>query len=402
MPKRLIICLDGTWNSTAKEVKREDGTTVLKPTNPLKLARAVLPEDSQGNLQLTYYDTGVGALGSYTGTSNWLLSKIDKILGGAFGAGFEANVEQAATFLSNNYTPGCEVHVYGFSRGAAQARALTNFLDWMGGIPAKSDAYYIPLFFRLYLDSQGRGHPTRIVSSEGDVPIERVVPVEVTYLGLWDTVLALGSRLFAPMNQGLADRFFHVGTTPAACVRHVRQALALDEERFDYRAEVFTGPNPKRVGAQTLQQRWFCGAHGNVGGSFFSDGLANRALEWVLEEATALGLEVNQGFLNHYGASCRGPIHDSKTLLYKVVDWLRFTTNVGRRMDVKYPATANLSVDGSVMGRLCSDHTRYTGMNGPYRPAEIVAIARGYKGKLAEFYRDFDLDPTDFTYPPDL
>lgn len=54
MPNRLVLCLDGTWNSTFKAVEREDGTQVLKPTNPLKIARAVLPVDPDGNQQITY------------------------------------------------------------------------------------------------------------------------------------------------------------------------------------------------------------------------------------------------------------------------------------------------------------------------------------------------------------
>ncbi len=75
MPDRLVICLDGTWNSTFTPVERENGTNVLKPTNPLKVARAVLPIDHNGNRQITYYDSGVGALGIYpglaTGFSIW-------------------------------------------------------------------------------------------------------------------------------------------------------------------------------------------------------------------------------------------------------------------------------------------------------------------------------------------
>ena len=68
MPNRLVVSLDGTWNSVFKPLERENKTTVLKPTNPLKLARAVLPIDpTDGARQATYYDSGVGALGLYRG-----------------------------------------------------------------------------------------------------------------------------------------------------------------------------------------------------------------------------------------------------------------------------------------------------------------------------------------------
>lgn len=402
MPKRLIICLDGTWNSTANEVKREDGTRVLKPTNPLKTARAILPQDSKGNPQVTYYDIGVGALGAYSGLSNQMLAVFDRALGGAFGAGFEGNVEQAATFLSNNYSAGAEVFVFGFSRGAAQARALTNFLSWMGGIPAKKDAYYIPILFRHYLDTQGEGLPTAIKDSNGDVPVSRIVPVEIKFLGIWDTVLALGSRLVAPLEQSMAARFFHVGTTPAACVQHARQALALDEERFDFRAEVFTGPHPCATPDRTLAQRWFCGVHGNVGGSYGKDGLANIALHWIVGEAKAQGLEVDDNFLKPYQPYFGHELGVSKTRLYKFIDWLRFTTKTGRRTINGHPEKACLSFDRSVMQRFCSDPTKHDGMDGHYRPPEIIEIVRSYQSRKDDFYRDYELDPEDFPFPDNI
>ncbi len=43
--KRIVICLDGTWQNPYRMKERDDGTRVLKPSNVLKLARAVLPLD---------------------------------------------------------------------------------------------------------------------------------------------------------------------------------------------------------------------------------------------------------------------------------------------------------------------------------------------------------------------
>jgi len=90
--RRIVLCLDGTWNSAFAEKKRRDGHTVLKPSNPLKLARAVKPFAADGTEQIVYYSIGVGSLSVYPGTANWLLHHVDRILGGAFGARFEANV----------------------------------------------------------------------------------------------------------------------------------------------------------------------------------------------------------------------------------------------------------------------------------------------------------------------
>src|SRR5260370_5868198 len=157
--RRLVICLDGTWNSSFSEHMRRDQHgehTVLKPTNTLKTCRAVLPLAGDGRMQISYYDIGVGALAEYPGTANELLYKFDRLLGGAWAAGFEGNVEDALHFLAVNFQLDDEVFVFGFSRGAAEARAVTQFLDWNGGLPQKKDAYYLPILFRAYVASHGR------------------------------------------------------------------------------------------------------------------------------------------------------------------------------------------------------------------------------------------------------
>ena len=103
--RRIILCLDGTWNGTFAEKKRRDGRTVLRPTNTLKLARAVKPYAADGTEQIVYYALGVGSLSVYPGTANRLLHRVDRVLGGAFGARFEANVEDAVHFLTLNHQP---------------------------------------------------------------------------------------------------------------------------------------------------------------------------------------------------------------------------------------------------------------------------------------------------------
>ncbi len=222
--KRIVICLDGTSNNAYKEkerysAKEGDDSKVLKPSNVLKTCRAVLPE-ADGVTQITYYDIGVGALSKHPGAYNRLLRTADSVLGGAWGAGFESRVEDAYRFLSHNYVPGDDVFVFGFSRGAAAARALGRFIDWMGGVPSKRDVYWIPIFFRSYETSAGRAEGAEVLRTEHEVDIR---PVEINFLGVWDTVLALGSRL----KTRTKAKAFHIGETPPRSVRVARQALAI-------------------------------------------------------------------------------------------------------------------------------------------------------------------------------
>ena len=79
-PRRLVLCLDGTWNSTYVQKMRDDGHQVLKPSNVLKLCRAVLPVDpATGREQIAWYDAGVGSLSPHPGASNRMLAGEDPI-----------------------------------------------------------------------------------------------------------------------------------------------------------------------------------------------------------------------------------------------------------------------------------------------------------------------------------
>ena len=52
MKKRIIICADGTWNDPDQTDKRG----IRKPSNVVKMARAVLPITKDGICQVVFYD----------------------------------------------------------------------------------------------------------------------------------------------------------------------------------------------------------------------------------------------------------------------------------------------------------------------------------------------------------
>ena len=112
--KRLVVCCDGTWN-------KPDNETI---TNVEKLARTVQsdPGATGGAYQLVYYLSGVGA-GSYAA---------DRLLGGAFGFGLFHNVIACYRFLAQNYEPGDQIFIVGFSRGAYTARSVAGMVARVG------------------------------------------------------------------------------------------------------------------------------------------------------------------------------------------------------------------------------------------------------------------------------
>ena len=55
MPKRIVICADGTWNRPEKDPQKD------YPTNVLWVARAIRPVAMDGVAQQVFYDWGVGS-----------------------------------------------------------------------------------------------------------------------------------------------------------------------------------------------------------------------------------------------------------------------------------------------------------------------------------------------------
>ena len=163
--KRIVICADGTWN-------RPDQTA---PTNVVKFARAVAPSDRDGTPQVVFYDLGVG-------TGNvW-----DRITGGAFGKEVEQNIADGYRFLVHNYAEGDAIHLIGFSRGAFTVRSLAGLLRNVGLLQTvHSDRF--PEAYAMYRS------PDRPDSPEAEAfraAYSRVVRIH--FLGVWDTVGALG------------------------------------------------------------------------------------------------------------------------------------------------------------------------------------------------------------------
>jgi uncharacterized protein (DUF2235 family) len=144
-PKRLIICCDGTWQSSVTGLKN-----IL--SNVTRLARSIArsgrDKDNKIWQQIVYYDAGIGTRD---------LSTAEKDRQGGFGIGFVGNVIEAYNFLVLNYAPGDEIFCFGFSRGAYTARAVAGLVNDIGIISPR-DMQDFPDLYALYqknADSQG-------------------------------------------------------------------------------------------------------------------------------------------------------------------------------------------------------------------------------------------------------
>ncbi|TJU94439.1 MAG: DUF2235 domain-containing protein, partial [Mesorhizobium sp.] len=119
----------------------------------------------------------------------------------------------------------------------------------------------------------------------------------------------------------------------------------------------------------SVEQRWFAGAHGNVGGGYPNDLLAQAPLSWIIEKARSHGLafrsdiEVDDGALDApISDSYREFMRGSYAILSK--RHLRpIASPPGRDPDATY-INVNETIDGSVFERYRHSSS--------YRPANLV------------------------------
>jgi uncharacterized protein (DUF2235 family) len=276
--KRLVFNFDGTWN-------RLDAPC---PTNVVLTAESVLPLDSQGIAQLNYYDQGVGT------------GKMDRISGGVFGAGLMDNLADAYRHLIFNYTPGDEIFVFGFSRGAFSARSFVGLLRNCG-IVARCHADRVTEAIDLYTSRAPDSAPWGEKAEKFRADYVPTPIPEITYLGVWDTVGALGIPNYHPIARFFNGKYRFHDTDLSNKVKSARHAVAIDETRRDFEPALWTGFDEMNQAAgkdstapdAPYQQKWFPGVHCAVGGGGDFRGLSDQALEWVWAGARLAGLELD-------------------------------------------------------------------------------------------------------------
>lgn len=275
--KRLVFNFDGTWNALDAPC----------PTNVVLTAESVLPLGSDGIAQLNYYDQGVGT------------AKGEKIGGGVFGRGLTRNLATAYRNLVFNYTPGDEIFVFGFSRGAFTARSFVGLIRNCG-IVRREHAGLTPRAIELYRSRRENDKPWGERAEKFRADYAHPLP-QIAYLGVWDTVGALGIPnyyLIASLFNG-RHQFHDQKLSPS--VRSARHALAIDETRRSFEPTLWegfdalndeAGKKPTDSDAP-YQQKWFPGVHSAVGGGAGERGLSDQALEWIWAGARLAGLELD-------------------------------------------------------------------------------------------------------------
>ncbi|MCK0149103.1 DUF2235 domain-containing protein [Marivita sp. S6314] len=257
-----VIILDGTLSSLLPG----------EETNAGRLYR--LLQEVGGDLSL-YYESGLQM-------ADW--RSLPHVM---TGRGINRQICRAYGFLASRYRPGDHIYFFGYSRGAFAVRSLAGVLDQIGLLRAEhAIERNIRQAYRLYRsspDSDAARDFSRLFCHDA-------APIAV--VGVWDTVKALGLRL--PLLWRLTDAHhaFH-NDQLGPSIEHGFHALAYDETRMAYAPVLWTCP-PGWSGH--VEQVWFKGVHGDIGGQLRgreqARPLANIPLVWMLDRANAVGLDL--------------------------------------------------------------------------------------------------------------
>ncbi|MBE1284934.1 MAG: DUF2235 domain-containing protein [Rhodobacteraceae bacterium] len=276
-PVAHVIILDGTMSS-------------LQPGQETHAGQTYRLMCEMGSQVSVFYEAGIQ-------WTDWR-STLDVMLG----RGLNRQIRRAYGYLASRYKPGDQIFLMGYSRGAYAVRSLAGVIDRVGLVKAEHatvrnirtvyrhyecspDSHFASEFSRLYCHDQ----------------------VQIEMVGVWDTVKALGLRLPLFWRWAELRHAFH-NHRLGPSVKSGFHALAMDETREVFQPVLWDCPEGW---SGRVEQVWFRGTHGDVGGQLggfeAARPLANVSLNWMLDRAESAGLPLPQGWQDRFPADPNAP-----------------------------------------------------------------------------------------------
>lgn len=201
----------------------------------------------------------------------------------------------AYKFIIWNYEIGDEIYLFGFSRGAYTVRSLAGLIR-TAGLVKNNNLRLIKDAYIMYRNRDDNTQHPDGDQAEKFRALYSQPEVRIKFIGVWDTVGALGIPIKLLYNK--TKYLFH-DTTLSSYVDFAYHALAIDEQRENFQPALWQqSENVKKNNIkQILEQRWFTGVHSNIGGGYPDEGLSDLALQWLVDKAKAVGLSFEDGYL---------------------------------------------------------------------------------------------------------
>jgi len=298
--RTLVLCFDGTGDEFDA-----DNSNVVQFFSMLK--------KDDPSRQMAYYQTGIG---TYTNAPVTLpvTRKLSQVVDAMIAWNLDSHVMGGYEFLMQHYTPGDRICLFGFSRGAYTARSLAGMLHKVGLLPP-GNIQQIPFAYKMYTTKSDKDwkQPNQFKRAFS-------MDVDIEFVGVWDTVDSVG----------VIHRILPFSTSNTI-IRHFRHAVALDERRAYFKANLWNRPNARECklglekrkhtkllnlsfGADNdakeaqneisfdaadkreetdVKEVWFAGCHCDIGGGSIPNGtphkLSRIPLRWMIRECARTG-----------------------------------------------------------------------------------------------------------------
>ncbi len=276
-PVSHVIILDGTMSTLEPGFETHAGRTFR------------LCQEMGGKVSV-FYEAGVQ-------WESWK-SSLDVMMG----RGINRQIRRAYGYLASRYKPGDRIFFIGYSRGAYGVRSLAGVIDMIGLLKAEhATVRNIKQAYRHYeCNPEGKAaRDFRRQFCHEEIAIEMI--------GVWDTVKALGLRLPLLWRRAEEKHAFHNHQLGPA-TRHGYHAMALDETREVYEPVLWECTSDFNG---HVEQVWFRGTHGDVGGQLngFEQArpLSNISLIWMLDKAELHGLPLPDGWRDRFPTATTAP-----------------------------------------------------------------------------------------------
>ncbi|GJD86908.1 hypothetical protein BHAOGJBA_0406 [Methylobacterium hispanicum] len=360
--KHLIYLIDGTW------IFAGSALAVGQISNIYKLNMHLELQEGPYNPQIVHYVRGLGGVNG-----------IRRYTSGGFSYGIDESIEDIYLNICSNYAPGDKIYLFGFSRGAAVARAVTGLLSY--GILQPDRIHYMPDLWKVYKQKTfGKDDSTLDQGVRNSLDLvrnhSRSEKAVVDFLGIFDTVIGGMGRLKRVQKLNLH------GMEVAPCVKNAVQLLAIDETRDFFEPLAWKGSfDPNTV----VEQLWMPGVHSDIGGAYPSKYLGDAALLVMIDRILArTPLRIEVGDLNYLLSNSNTPIvvnDEYNEALWQLFSPLSRKRKFGGFSQYVHPFADDLSRT-AIQQKKSKTRTRYSSLRNEDIPRSQYFISRDLKGKI--------------------
>ena len=283
--KNIVLCCDGTGAEYGGNTPN---------SNIIRLFERLTADGSE---QISFYNPG---LGTHSLIQGFIRPWLDRHIAMASGWGIRADVVEAYKFLMAHYEPQDRIYLFGYSRGAHTVLELASLLHACG-LLTKGSTNLIPYAMKFWKKkNQGESEGFKLTFARSCVP---------HFVGLFDAVASVG--LFG-------WRRYYRNRPLSGNIPYRYHALSIDEQRRHFRASIWNAlEDPQGTGV--IEQTWFPGCHGEIGGQTFNRGISNIPLRWMLQRAESAGMILNANWWKDLARDPAGDFDQSRKHIWRLV-----------------------------------------------------------------------------------